>query len=239
MCFPLLQTVSGIVEFDVRLMLHNNPGRLYRLEIGPFVNAFPFPTMGMNFTCSATGESPTCETWVKYRLDTTKAANDGLTTLRVKPRVVLSDGNVMLTSGDWPMILENGKPDNGRRDYDLVSRGWYTDWGYANPVVTNPEILLRPWRGTETLCVNNGAPSGLSITHTRVALDPNIHAGIRGTVLFERSSSFKGCFTIDTTRFADGTHTLMNLAQAKATRNGITGTNAGVNTVRIVIDNEP
>lgn len=240
-CFPLGQAVSGKVHFDVRLMLHDNPGTLYTFSL----DCFNCPDNGqvhygtaLDIRCATS----TCEHWLSFDIDTTLAGADGWMTFRMKPRVRLSNGNVMLTSGDWPLCVDNIAPAGCSGVVpSLVSRGWYTGFGYENPVISNPEVFLAPLRGTVNLALNFGAPSGTTPTYSAVYLDPSFHAadlgpsgcGLTCIVLFERNGPYKRPLQIDTTRISNGVHRLG--FRTEATKGA--GTNAGVVVVTVTVNN--
>ncbi len=62
-CFPLGQTVSGNVAFDVRIVMHDNPGQLYRYETGLHTDGRgegDLAVQELNQRCATT-----CEYWVR------------------------------------------------------------------------------------------------------------------------------------------------------------------------------
>ena len=157
-CFPYAATLVGAVAFDVRVVLHANPGVLQRVDIGLFtgddedggvVVGVPFKAV-----CAAT-----CTYWGHGVVDTAAAGYDGWQEFRFKARVDEPDGNRMVTSTGWPVNLANGNPAREWRDGSAVTaRGWYTDVGYqkasiaalpGGPVsgVWTPSIRMGPGAG--------------------------------------------------------------------------------------------
>ncbi|MGH2427415.1 MAG: hypothetical protein ACRDGV_00815 [Candidatus Limnocylindria bacterium] len=217
-CVPLGQTVSGVVTFDTLITLHDNPGHLFRYETALFTNHAGqgnLHAVGMDETC---GTGRTCEYWVRTRVDTTKA-NDGWHELRFKPRVELSNGEVMLTSSGWPIRTENGNSDGGQRDGigGIVGRGWYTDNGYQNPVLQSltgvlpGQTVSGVWQPQVRLDAGSG---GGQTTFSAAYIGPDFHHNDEdsdggGIVLGQWNSEFRGSLRIDTTTMANGLHTLV------------------------------
>ncbi|MBM2849416.1 MAG: hypothetical protein HW418_2358, partial [Anaerolineales bacterium] len=131
-CFPYAQKLSGKVDFDIRVILHDNPGKLNLVRVqlaGDFgqISAVHVPT---SRTCAVPG---TCEFWYHVTVDTTKSPYDGRQEFRFGARLAEPDGATMLASTGWQAYLNNGKPVNDYRSYDLTeARGWYTNVGYIN-----------------------------------------------------------------------------------------------------------
>ncbi len=216
-CFPLGQVVSGLVTLDTKIVLHNNPGRLFRYESALFTNGQGegnLDVVGLNATC---GLGRTCEYWVRTTLDT-RGASDGWHEVRVKPRVEFGNGDVQLTSSGWPIFTRNGNPQGGQRQgiAGIVGRGWYTDEGYQNPVLNNAEAAVSmPVRGTWNLGLRLDAGSGgQAPTFSAAYIDPDFHhhdedSNGGGILLGSWPGGHRGPLAVDTTRLADGEHNLV------------------------------
>jgi hypothetical protein len=238
-CFPYMQTLSGVVEFDVRVILHNNPGRLYRLMIQakhPRLIAGAYPVLlnlKTDFTCPTT-----CETWYHVALDTRILENDGRMEFRFRPHILQPDGQHMRASSGWDAIVKNGKPvDNYPPAGPFTeARGWYTDAGYTNARLNSP-LPLTPVSGIVNFDVALiPGVDGLPVTHHTVTLDPNFHAVpvVPGIVLKDGLGEFRGVISIDTRQLTNGAHRLVLRAEADNPRGS---TNGGVLVVPFTVNN--
>jgi hypothetical protein len=218
-CFPLGQTVSGQVPFDVRIVMHDNPGHLYRYETALFTDgqgAEDVSVVDLDHRCATT-----CEFWVRTVVDTS-GANDGWHEFRFKPRVRFSNGEVQLTSSGWPLRTENGNPDGGFRDtsdgpwLDIVGRGWYDGHGYQNPVLRSVDAVLPGnvvsglWQPEVRL---DAGSEGDPATFSAVYIDPDFHHNDEdsnggGVVIGQWNGLQRGPVAIDTSRLSNGWHTL-------------------------------
>jgi hypothetical protein len=219
-CFPYGATLSGPVGFDVRVVMHDNPGVLQRVDIGLFTGGdddggvlvgVPFQT-----TCAGT-----CTFWGHADVDTAAAGFDGWQEFRFKARVDEPDGARMVTSSGWPVNLANGNPVREWRDGSgVTARGWYTDVGYQNASIE--ALPGGPVSGTWTPTVRMGAGAGGSAaTYHVAAVDPDAHAGMPGWVVLEGAGEYRGALSIDTTQLANGRHRLV-LRSDSALPNGST-----------------
>ena len=215
-------------------MLHDNPGHLFRYETGIFDSGIPLTVTPMSADCPAD-----CMYWVHQSIDTT-AAPDGWFEARIKARVRYPNGDEQLTSSGWPINIQNGNPEGGQRPSmgGMVSRGWYENHGYQNPVVTNPAVFLAPLHGTASLGLRlDAGAGGFPTTYSAVLLDPDFHnadpSKRKGTILLERSGPTRTTYALDTTAIPDGTHRLVFISGA--TSGG--QTNSGVMSVTVTVDN--
>jgi len=111
MCFPVGQTVSGNVRFDMRVTFHNNKGTLTRLKMQDdhstdhWVEHLSFvPSNAMTSTF-----------WRTVVLDTTKMP-DGVRLFRWYAEITQANGNEQLARAAWPLDVENGKADSNGAD---------------------------------------------------------------------------------------------------------------------------
>ena len=211
-CFPHAASVSGVVEFDVRVMLHHIKGtlNLVRAAIGSDV----VTKLPLSVRC-ATAD---CTYWYKLKVDTAAWPYDGRQELRLTANVERDDGNRQYQSTGWQVYFANGKPVSHYRSSDLViARGWYDQgYGYANatfeaPFLTGPVSGI--WRPR------------LSFTKSRhfVSIDAGFHAGNPGTIVSQGSGS-EIQPEIDTTKLTDGWHRLFIRAddvQAEGVNSGV------------------
>jgi hypothetical protein len=207
-CFPLGETISGVVHFDVLLTMHDNPGKLVSLTVqiggsGQYVAAKR--TFNPALTCA-----DTCTWPVAIDVDTRGFANDGSQEMRWRARVVTPDGKDLFTSTSWEVNLHNGKPVSDYRpllNY-IGGKGWYTALGYTKSIITAGFPYGSAVSGTWTLQVKCEA-SGRPVTGCSARIDPNLHMGIDGWIVLQRPGPYKGPVVVDTHKLANGWHRFM------------------------------
>jgi len=214
---PLGQTVSGTLNFDVRIVLHDNPSRLTELRIDTELSVFL--RIPLNLSCPYDGTASTnCAFNVPVSFDTTKLPN-GFREMRIRATTQTPDGIKYLNSSGIPLNVQNG--GGGGSDYNrwcnntsLIGRAWYEGFGYTNAVIEC--VPLQPVSGQHTFRVRAQKDSG----HLTVALDkthfipavgswPVVNAR-PGKILFDQDGDFQSFFpiAIDTTTLEDGWHSL-------------------------------
>jgi hypothetical protein len=224
-CFPLQQTVKGIVPLDIRLTMHENPGKLTSLTIQIFGDYGAVVVAQKKFSPALTCAG-TCEWWVHLDADTRKVPNDGWQEWRIRPKITEPDGKTMVGSTSWQTYLSNGKPRNDYRPPDLIQgKGWYTDASYAKARLDAgfPFALVSQSWTIKYRCESDGPP----VSECLVTIDPNFHKGEVGTVLFQANSSSQAqrTLTINPSQLAPGAHKLV-IRSSVAHPSG--STNAGV-----------
>lgn len=205
-CFPLGQKVSGKVRFDIRVIMHNNPGRLFSLSAGVFGGQDRY--LKLDKKCQ-----DTCTWWFTMTVDT-RSTLDGWHEFRFKPRVRFHNGKRMMTSTGWPAFIDNGvrSGDEARPGIGaLVARGWYEGEGYQNPQLENAWDALRDsvhglW--TPEVKLDRGA-QGFRPTTVAAYIDPDFHMGDPGMIILSRSRPYRGELEIHTRRLANGWHRLV------------------------------
>lgn len=215
---PLGQEVSGVLDFDVRIVMHNNPGTLYTLSIHDDHGVLI--TIPLDEACPYDGEIPnSCSFNIPVSLDTTQM-QDGWRELRIRAQTLTPDGKKFLNSAGIPINVQNGGADNDKSfgnycdNKSLIGRGWYTDFDYTNAIIEC--VPQEPISGTYTFGVRSQKPSA----HLNVSLDKTHHVAAigpwpaqvanPGQTLFDADGDYGDFFpiTIDTTTLADGWHTL-------------------------------
>jgi hypothetical protein len=215
MCFPLGQQVRGVVTLDVRLTMHDNPGRLGRLDGGIRTRdgGYSLWSVPIGLTCP-TG---TCVVWTQLKVDTSQVPTDGRAEWRFRPRVRTPDGKAFDPSTGWQAYLANGggRPVEHYRDRDsAIARGWYEDSGYVNAGIS--AVPTAPVSGTWTPSVNLDTGSeGPPVTFHGVYVDPDFHRGSKGIVIREGQGPYGGTVAIDTARLSPGPHRLVLRSDAR------------------------
>lgn len=228
-CFPLLQEISGIVHFDIRGVLHNDPGLVTRLRIQAWddPNGDPIYSEDLSWSCSP---DQTCTRWFSVDVDTTQLAEDGRKEFRMTLDVPSTPegpnvGNRQFQTTRWQAVLANG---GGRpiRDYETPDRtgaaAWYTDSGYTNVRI----------RGIHALQAADGSVCGTWSPEVRgekdrfvVSVDAANHGQDPGVIVYDGlADNVWRTLDIDTTILGDGQHRLFLRAddvQPNGTSSGI------------------
>lgn len=232
-CVPYKQIVSGVLTFDVRLILHDNPGTFDYLN--PVLKtdsqeiSLPHVTSGVQgWTCTGT-----CERHVTLSVDTRLSNYDGIQEIRIRTYVREPDGNVMHASLNMLVNIQNGDPENpiDRKAYERF-KGWYTDSGYCEASLLNDPPIGPVASWTAILqALNHGSSEDLAVSRYRVALDADVHAGIPGTTLAEGTGEMAPrSFTLS--GLSSGTHKLSIRAECDDPRGS---TNSGVGIITFTV----
>ncbi len=215
---PLGQDVSGTLDFDVRIVLHDNPSHLVELRID--TDQGVFKKIPLNLRCPYDGRTSTnCAFNVPVSLDTTKMTN-GWREIRIRATSDSPDGKRFLNSSGIPLRIVNGGGGGGSNynrwcnNRSLIGRGWYDGFGYTNAVIEC--VPLETVSGVHTFNVRAQQTSN----HLQVALDKTHYipavgswpevAPSAGRILFDRAGNFQSFMpiTVDTRQLANGWHSL-------------------------------
>jgi hypothetical protein len=241
-CFPRthdrngnVQKITGTLQLDVRVVMHDNPGTLDWLRIQ--VSGDGFNNVGfhrdMNETCTGADDPDwdahmgACTWWVRADVDTTVAGADGFNELRVSAKVEEPNGDEMRNSTGWQAYLANGKSvKHYRSDTGAFTegRGWYEGAGYAIGRLADPIPHEVSGTWTPNVVVDEGS-GGVDVARSRVMVDPRFHHGDEGWKVLDQAGSYRGRISIDTTKLADGLHRLY--IQALAPCDGSSGNDCG------------
>ena len=220
-CFPYLQQIRGVVRFDLRVVMHENPGHLRRVDVAIYPADDSGLVVPVEFGTDCAG---TCVFTASVDIDTS-TVSDGWQEFRFKARVDQPDGTEMLTSSGWKTYLDNGNPvDGSDGGYGVTARGWYTEAGYQNAYID--ALPASPVSGvwSFTLKLVAGA-DGTPTTSHLVTVDPDFHRDHAGLVIKEGSGECRCTVSIDTTQLTNGFHRLF-LRTDSALANGITHSGA-------------
>lgn len=227
-CIPEREIVTRPQRLDVRVVMHQNPGRLKYVSLvvkgRDYEQTVAKRRLG-NFTC----HSGTCARWTRFRLRPDRFRRSGLQEVRFRAFVEEPDGNEMHTSINWQVRIRNGRPRSPvtRRPY-LRGKGWYTGAGYCEAAyrsVPLPDAPLRaPWNPTLAM-VWDGDDDDLPVTRSTAQLDPDLHAGVPGAILRDVEGPWIGQQPVDPRTLAPGGHKLMLRSGCEDPRGS---TNAGV-----------
>lgn len=211
-CIPERQTISAPTKLDVRLVLHDNPGRFNSGSL--VLKGTDYETTVQKFTASGfTCPAGTCPRWFTLPLDPAQFRHSGLQEVRFRGYVDEPDGNRMAVSLNWQLYVSNGKSraDVTRRPY-LRGKGWYTGAGYCEASLASLPLpdapISAPWNAV-AFSAWHGESDDLPVTHHTARLDADFHAGIPGTVLVDGAGPWYGALTIDPSALAPGIHKLL------------------------------
>jgi hypothetical protein len=235
-CFPLDQTLSGTVPFDLHVQLHLNPGRLSQVDLQVFGTGVDVTQVAANpnFTCP----TAQCDLWYHIDYDTTRVPVDGYLEFRFHAKVIAPDGSIGHTATGWQATIANGggrMVKNYRTPPWIEARGWYTGVEYENARLTST-LPNGSVSGVWTFgCKLDRGSGGTPATHVLVTLDPKFHADPvdRGRPVFEQNGPFTGTLSIDTTTLTNGVHKLFMRTDSSIA----TGVGSGVQVVLFRVDN--
>jgi len=225
---PFGQTVSGILDLDVRIVLHNNPSRLFRVYLTTEDDNIKFVT-GTDLVCPYDGVTETNCAWsVPLRVDTA-AMPEGWREIRLKAKATTPDGKTFYVSSSFGVYVDNGSAsDTNNSKFSGTSKplsglGYYDTLDAAT--VKFEDVPRAPISGTYVFRVRTSSNS----LHLTVDLDkshfipavgswPEQPASV-GVTLFDQDGTFSSTVQIpvDTLTLANGWHAIA----AKST--GITG----------------
>jgi hypothetical protein len=210
-CFPQAATLSGRLEADLRLILHNNPGVVDEIVVKVRNDDDNYTDLyrQVNNGWACLG---TCERWEHVTLDTRRLPTDGIKEFIFEVFVDEPDGKSLLGAVVFRNRVANGKVVNPHfTDYAARGVARYKEFGYSySRFLSN--LPSQPVRGVyafEVQLNNRPSPAEAAGLSYDVLLDANFHAGIMGTVLKEGKGNFTGQLTLDTTRLENGPHRLL------------------------------
>jgi hypothetical protein len=224
---PVGQTVSGTMEFDVRIVMHDNPSLLRSVQLYAEGNLVTQVNVGRTFEAEGTHTIS-----VRMSADTNKM-QDGWRELRLRAVMETPDGNKFFNSSGIPVYVDNGKPDSNYEratHTSLVGRGWYEGFGYANAYWES--IPTTKVSGTLSLRVkgqNEGDGQlvvALDADHGTPGAGPwQAVPPTTGQVLLNTTKNVQSwnTVTLDTTQLANGWHSL-----AARAANNDTGSSLGI-----------
>lgn len=223
-CFPVEQQVSGTLDFDVRVTLHDNPGELRAIR-PHFATPGGNPTSGkisnIGNTCPA-GE--TCTWWFHTQMDTTLSDYDGRQEIRFLTSVAEPDGQELHVSTGWQVDIRNGggrEVKDYRRANFLEARGWYEGVNYEVGRLASEFPFDPKTEWALKLEIKPGA-DGIATTGYQVTIDPRFHVGDPGRVLIDGDGEYRGTIDLPVAELEPGPHKLV-LRNFADCRNGACG----------------
>jgi len=219
-CIPERERVSGTVPFDVRIVMHDNPGILTDLSAVFKTRSTETTVARKHLSRTCNGGFGTCTFWYHFALDVDQFPASGLEEIRfrstIQERSPVGAREEMRPSVNFQVWVANDKPrsDVARYPY-LRGKGWYTGPGYCEAAFLD-KVPDRPrsgvWRPRVLLDDHAGGTAGdAKVTRHTVTLDPDFHAVPEDPgrlVLRGRDGLPATALRIDTTKLANGTHKL-------------------------------
>ena len=236
LCIPERETHSKSIPLDIRVILHDNPGKLLYVSIVVKGQSYETTVQKLYDSSFVGAEGQTVSRWFHYDLDPASFAKSGLQEIRV--RVFIDEPNTSdqaHTSINWQTHIANGKSreDVTRRPY-LRLKGWYTGAGYCESAYRSdltplPDAHVSGIWSPSLRMAWDGDSSDRRVTRSAVRLDPDFHAepAKEGTVLRDASGEFTGVQPINTATLTPGAHKLHMKADCDDPR----ATNSGVGVV--------
>jgi hypothetical protein len=216
-CIPDHENITGVIPLDLRIILHDNSGRLRYVSV-VFKTAATEKTVAVqrpSLTCN--GGVGTCTFWFHFDVGATKFPVSGLEEIRFRANVkeISSRGisEEMRPSMGFLVNVRNGKSVS--RYPWLRGKGWYTGAKYceASLISTLPDAPVSGvWRPTVIMDDHDGGHAGdAKATHHVATLDPDFHAPkpVLGTVINQGNDGLPATrLRIDTTKLTNGPHKL-------------------------------
>ena len=232
-CMPFKQKVSGTLQLDVQIQMHNNPGKFQYLN--PVLkNDSQELSLTKNYSLKGlTCPTGTCVRTVRVPIDTTLSKYDGLQEIRIRSYVLEPDGKIMHVSINTIVDIRNGKPYNDldRKRYER-GKGWYTDAGYCEgSILSDLPVSPVPYWSPTVQVLNHGSTEDLPVSRYSVILDADFHNSIPGTVLKSGDGELVPTKIVMPT-LASGTHKLLVRAECDDPRGS---TNSGLLVVRFAV----
>lgn len=201
---PFYQIVSGLVEMDIDRMHHLACGYSDLIKGAAFEDRQIFKGDPLTTTPKLSETYP----W------NTANVADGWTGWDVnRTRFKDCDGTMWFARLKGGMIVDNGRADNGvTKPPELLSSAWHSDErGYSNVMIpgTSAQTLVTPKPGPWSLSIQVGSSRAGEVRDMVIALDPDVHNGNFGKIIFERLNVPKDVITYQIPAMPAGFHKLM------------------------------
>lgn len=242
---PYAGVVSGVLPVWIRIVMHDNPGKLHLFAIAYEETTHLVDVKMGDQTCAAS----VCAWGFSVNLDTRKM-QDGCRELRIKSYINTPDGKQMITSSGIPVMVRNGGSSS---DFNkscttgqMIGRSWYTNINYVNSIFEH--VPTAPVSGVITVGFR---AQGEASSHLTVELDkshfipavdgwPEVQAST-GVTLFDKDGNFTKFqhVAIDTRTLSNGWHNLAvrSTSLATAKTNGVDNHSLGVARYRFFVNN--
>lgn len=210
-CFPLFQRVSGVVGFDLRILMHDNPGRV--TFVRPFIcnnqQSDCYRAPDVVFSPALTCAVASCTFYQHVDIDTTRWHYDGLNGVRFRPEVLEPDGNTLRAANNWLMDIQNGNPPRtfvGGPTY-IDAKGWYHG-NYSSVKISDG---YTPNPHAQFAVTYRCGSTNEAVQDCLVTVDPDFHATPPsfGTVQSDNTLTKFQRVVVSPSDFASGSHALV------------------------------
>jgi hypothetical protein len=210
MCWPVNRVVGGRVRFDMRILFHENNGRLDLIKLQDDTSR-TLHRLYPNFRPPNGADSTY---WQTFNVDTRRMP-DGRRLFRWYARIRHVNGNQQYARAAWSLVVENGKLNTNAVPWGYFQgSGWYKEarlginWGYQTAVIKSgvPTSAVRGiWRPRVSFGCNGCRPMSFWFA----TVDPDFHHGDQGWIVRRGRGSWSDPLAINTTRLANGPHRLV------------------------------
>lgn len=226
-CIPEREVQRGTIGLDVRLVLHDNPGKVAEAVLVTKTNSSEVTRIHDRSLRGLTCPRGTCERWMHWNVPLSWFDRSGLQEIRYRAYVDVPDGNRMIVSLNFQTTIVNGRSRStfSRMPY-LRAKGWYTRSGYCEASLREPlPDAAVPWSHRFPVAVVDHGSGDLNPTHAIALRDADFHAGIPG-VRYAESNGPLGVRAVPFAAFAPlGRHKALVRADCRDPRGS---TNSGV-----------
>ena len=179
-CIPEREVQRGTIGLDVRLVLHDNPGKVAEAVLVTKTNSSEVTRIHDRSLRGLTCPRGTCERWMHWNVPLSWFDRSGLQEIRYRAYVDVPDGNRMIVSLNFQTTIVNGRSRStfSRMPY-LRAKGWYTRSGYCEASLREPlPDAAVPWSHRFPVAVVDHGSGDLNPTHAIALRDADFHAGI-------------------------------------------------------------
>ena len=241
-CIPEGEPVKGLVPFDVKVIMHDNPGRARYVSMVLHGDRYEVVAQKQNIgglTCAM----GTCSRWLHFDLDTRRFPRSGFQGVHFRGFIteppVGRQAREMRASLNFQVRVSNGRPlDNSSRYPFLRGKGWYTHAAYCEAQFQSaiPDGPVRGVWSPQVAMVTADSQNSRPVTRYTVTLDPNFHAmpAMVGHVVLTGTGLLRPrTVAIDTATLTVGPHRLLLRADCDDRKLG--SVNSGVVVVPFVV----
>lgn len=192
-CIPEREQHSQAITLDVRLVMHNNPGKVAEAVLVTKTADAETTRIHDKSVAGFTCPVGTCERWVKWTVPLSWFNHSGLQEIRYRVYVDEPDGKRMIASLNYQTYINNGASlKHVTRNAYLRGKGWYTGAGYCEASLRQPlpDAPVSSTYSPMVAMVDHGTTSDKPVTHAVAVLDADLHNGIPGTTIAENNDAF-------------------------------------------------
>jgi hypothetical protein len=187
-CIPEREQHAATIELDVRLILHDNPGKVAEAVLVTKTSTTETTRIRDRSVAGFTCPIGTCERWLHWSVPLSWFDKSGLQEIRYRVYVDEPDRNRMISSLNFQTYINNGakKSDVTRYPY-LRGKGWYTGAGYCEASLRQPlpDTPVPSSYSPLVAMVDHGASGDRPVTHALALVDADFHNNVPGLLLRE------------------------------------------------------